>query len=145
MARHPREPYSPTLLPQRPARRVHILVYCDELLTPFELDDVPGRYAHLNDLLDSPCFHGQPQRCVLALLEHVQILRTHDETDTASFQHVRDSDETRDELGGGPLVDLEPWPAMRRSSVVLPEPDGPSRVKNSPARTVRSTPATAST
>ena len=34
-------------------------------------------------------------------------------------------------------------PAIRRSSVVLPEPDGPSMVKNSPSATSRSTPATA--
>src|ERR1700751_4991529 len=34
---------------------------------------------------------------------------------------------------------------MSRSRVVFPDPDGPRRVKNSPARTARSTPATAST
>src|SRR5579885_3549347 len=36
-------------------------------------------------------------------------------------------------------------PAMTRSVVVLPEPDGPSSVKNSPAATSTSTPATATT
>src|SRR3954452_628612 len=36
-------------------------------------------------------------------------------------------------------------PAISRSVVVLPEPEGPSSVKNSPARTSRSTPATACT
>jgi len=34
-------------------------------------------------------------------------------------------------------------PAISRSSVVLPEPEGPSIVKNSPSATSRSTPATA--
>src|ERR1700688_4275360 len=32
-------------------------------------------------------------------------------------------------------------PAMMRSAVDLPQPDGPSRVRNSPARTVRSKPS----
>ncbi len=32
-----------------------------------------------------------------------------------------------------------------RKQVVLPEPDGPSKVKNSPASIVRSTPSTART
>src|SRR6185312_4492214 len=36
-------------------------------------------------------------------------------------------------------------PAISRSVVVLPEPDGPSSVKNSPASISRSTPATATT
>src|SRR2546423_9678729 len=36
-------------------------------------------------------------------------------------------------------------PAIRRSVVVLPEPDGPSSVKNSPAATSRSTSSTATT
>src|SRR5439155_14240520 len=36
-------------------------------------------------------------------------------------------------------------PAIRRSVVVLPEPDGPSSVKNSPAPIARSTPSTAAT
>ena len=36
-------------------------------------------------------------------------------------------------------------PAIRRSVVVLPEPEGPSIVKNSPAGTSRSTPSTATT
>ena len=36
-------------------------------------------------------------------------------------------------------------PAIMRSSVVLPQPDGPSRVKNSPSPTVRFTPSTART
>ena len=36
-------------------------------------------------------------------------------------------------------------PAIRRSVVVLPEPDGPSMVKNSPRRTSRSTESTATT
>src|SRR5438094_6087836 len=36
-------------------------------------------------------------------------------------------------------------PAISRSVVVLPEPDGPSRVKNSPGAMSRSTPATAAT
>ena len=34
-------------------------------------------------------------------------------------------------------------PAMVRRSVVLPQPDGPSREKNSPARMVRSIPRSA--
>src|SRR5262245_17871354 len=36
-------------------------------------------------------------------------------------------------------------PAIKRSVVVLPEPDGPSRVKNSPGAMSRSTPSTATT
>src|SRR5262249_5888066 len=36
-------------------------------------------------------------------------------------------------------------PAMRRSVVVLPEPEGPRRVKNSPRPTTRSTSSTATT
>src|SRR5262245_18816457 len=36
-------------------------------------------------------------------------------------------------------------PAMRRRQVVLPEPDGPSMAKNSPAAIARSTPSTART
>src|SRR6185503_10414328 len=36
-------------------------------------------------------------------------------------------------------------PAIMRSRVVLPQPDGPSRVKNSPCSTVRSTESTART
>src|SRR3954467_13356083 len=36
-------------------------------------------------------------------------------------------------------------PAIMRSVVVLPEPEGPSRVKNSPAPTFRSTSSTATT
>src|SRR5262249_9175978 len=36
-------------------------------------------------------------------------------------------------------------PAMHASVVVLPEPDGPSSVRNSPARTVSVTPSTART
>src|SRR4029078_341982 len=36
-------------------------------------------------------------------------------------------------------------PAMRRRQVVLPEPDGPSMAKNSPAAMSRSTPSTART
>src|SRR4051794_32634711 len=36
-------------------------------------------------------------------------------------------------------------PAIMRSVVVLPHPDGPSRAKNSPAAIVRSTPSTART
>src|SRR3954454_5536838 len=36
-------------------------------------------------------------------------------------------------------------PAMIRSVVVLPEPDGPSSVKNSPSPTFRSTSSTATT
>ena len=36
-------------------------------------------------------------------------------------------------------------PAIRRSSVVLPQPDGPSREKNSPSRMVASTPLSAVT
>jgi hypothetical protein len=36
-------------------------------------------------------------------------------------------------------------PAIIRSVVVLPEPEGPSRVKNSPASISRSMPATACT
>ena len=35
-------------------------------------------------------------------------------------------------------------PAIMRSTVVLPEPDGPSMEKNSPSAMSRSTPATAS-
>jgi len=34
VAGHPREPDAPALVPQRLARRVHILAYCDKLLTP---------------------------------------------------------------------------------------------------------------
>src|SRR4029079_8270284 len=36
-------------------------------------------------------------------------------------------------------------PAIMRSKVVLPQPDGPSRVKNSPSATSRFTPSTART
>ena len=36
-------------------------------------------------------------------------------------------------------------PAIMRKSVVLPQPEGPSRVKNSPSPTVRSTSSTART
>src|SRR5215470_14725523 len=36
-------------------------------------------------------------------------------------------------------------PAIMRRRVVLPQPDGPSRVKNSPSATSRSTPSTART
>src|SRR5215831_5747422 len=36
-------------------------------------------------------------------------------------------------------------PAIIRSSVVLPHPDGPSRTRNSPSRVTRSTPSTART
>src|SRR4051794_1876352 len=36
-------------------------------------------------------------------------------------------------------------PAIMRRQVVFPEPDGPSRVKNSPRRMSRSTPSTATT
>jgi hypothetical protein len=36
-------------------------------------------------------------------------------------------------------------PAISRNVVVLPEPDGPSSVKNSPRRTSRSMPSTAAT
>src|SRR5262245_41746411 len=36
-------------------------------------------------------------------------------------------------------------PAMMRSNVVLPHPDGPSRTKNSPSRTAREMPSTAVT
>jgi hypothetical protein len=36
-------------------------------------------------------------------------------------------------------------PAISRSRVVFPDPDGPSKVKNSPGRTVRSIPSTAAT
>src|SRR5215475_2139121 len=36
-------------------------------------------------------------------------------------------------------------PAIMRSSVVLPQPDGPRRTRNSPSRVTRSTPSTART
>ena len=42
-------------------------------------------------------------------------------------------------------VDAETSPAIRRSSVVLPQPDGPSSVRISPASIVRSVGASAST
>jgi hypothetical protein len=55
--------------------------------------------------------------------------------------------------GAGPVTGLpptvtDPWswsraPATIRSSVLLPQPDGPSRQTSSPARTSRSTPASA--
>src|SRR5258706_14171717 len=36
-------------------------------------------------------------------------------------------------------------PAIKRSIVVLPDPEGPTRVKNSPRSTTRSTPSTTTT
>src|SRR6185312_905933 len=36
-------------------------------------------------------------------------------------------------------------PAIKRNNVVLPDPEGPTRVKNSPRLTTRSTPSTTTT
>src|ERR1700694_3793697 len=106
MVCRPAQPHRPALDPLAVARGVHILAHRDQLLSVVEADDVAGGHTHVYDLHYRAGFHPHARLWLLALREHADLLRAHNEADAIPEQDVGDADEPGDELCGRLLVDL---------------------------------------
>src|SRR5260370_12058830 len=103
----PCQPHRPALEFLGVAYGVHILTYRDESLAPIQAHHVAGVHADVDHLLDAARLHDHSRPRLLALGKHANLLRAHDKAHPVAHKHVRDADEPGDELGRGPLVDLD--------------------------------------
>src|SRR5437016_7366145 len=103
----PGEPHGPAFEPLGISQGVHILTYRDEVLPPLEVHHVTGAHADVDHLRDLARLDDHAGGRRLALGDHADLLRAHDEAHPVPDQHVRDAYEPCDELRRGSLIDLD--------------------------------------
>src|SRR5207244_13085042 len=76
---------------------LEVLLDDAELAPGVELDDVAREHADVDDLADPARLAGSIRLALLALVQHVDLLRPDRELPSAPVEHVRDADEAGDE------------------------------------------------